>query len=55
MYNSLAGRYDNPIPTRFLTRMDCSKIPALEEKTTGLFAAGVMNIGRHFRGTFQFK
>ncbi len=26
---SLAGRYDNPIPTRFLARIDCSKIPAL--------------------------
>ncbi len=26
---SLAGRYDNPIPTRFLAPMDCFKIPAL--------------------------
>ncbi len=26
---SLAGRYDNPIPTRFLAPMDCLKIPAL--------------------------
>ncbi len=25
---SLAGLYDNPIPTRFLTPIDCSKIPA---------------------------
>ncbi len=25
---SLAGRYDNPIPTRFLAPMDCLKIPA---------------------------
>jgi hypothetical protein len=24
---ALAGRYDNPIPTRFLALMDCSKIP----------------------------
>ncbi len=24
----LAGRYDNPIPTRFLATIDCSKIPA---------------------------
>jgi hypothetical protein len=24
---SLAGRYDNPIPTRFLVPIDCSKIP----------------------------
>jgi hypothetical protein len=26
---SLAGRYDNPIPTRFLDPIDCSKSPAL--------------------------
>jgi hypothetical protein len=26
---ALAGRYDNPIPTRFLALIDCSKIPAL--------------------------
>jgi hypothetical protein len=26
---SLAGRYDNPIPTRFLAPIDCSKIRAL--------------------------
>jgi hypothetical protein len=25
---SLAGRYDNPIPTRFPAPIDCSKIPA---------------------------
>ncbi len=25
---SLAGQYDNPIPTRFLTPIDCSKISA---------------------------
>jgi hypothetical protein len=25
---SLAGRYDNPIPTRFLAPVECSKIPA---------------------------
>jgi hypothetical protein len=26
---SLAGRYNNPIPTRILAPMDCYKIPAL--------------------------
>ncbi len=26
---SLVGHYDNPIPTRFLAPIDCSKIPAL--------------------------
>ncbi len=26
---SLAGRYDNPIPTWFLSTTDCLKIPAL--------------------------
>jgi hypothetical protein len=25
---SLAGRYNNPIPTRFLARIDCPKTPA---------------------------
>jgi hypothetical protein len=25
---SLVGRYDSPIPTRFLTLIDCLKIPA---------------------------
>ncbi len=24
----MVGRYDNPIPTRFLVPIDCSKIPA---------------------------
>ncbi len=28
---SLAGRYDNPIPPRFLALIDCLKIPALEK------------------------
>jgi hypothetical protein len=27
----LAGRYDNPIPTRFLASIDCLTIPALFE------------------------
>jgi hypothetical protein len=26
---SLAGRYDNPIPTRYLAPIDCLRIPAL--------------------------
>ncbi len=29
---SLAGRYDNPIPTQILAPVDCLKIPALEFK-----------------------
>jgi hypothetical protein len=33
---SLAGRYDNPIPTRFLAPIDCLKIPAL-----GIFRVAV--------------
>jgi hypothetical protein len=28
---SLAGRYDNPIPTRCLAPIDCLKIPALSK------------------------
>ncbi len=33
--SSLAGRYDNPIPTRFLAPIDCSKIPALPSVSEG--------------------
>ncbi len=33
---SLAGRYDNTIPTRFLAPIDCSKIPALVGMWEGL-------------------
>jgi hypothetical protein len=29
---SLAGRYDNPIPTQFLAPIDCLKIPALADQ-----------------------
>jgi hypothetical protein len=36
---SLAGLYDNPIPTRFLAPIDCLKIPALAGTTT-LFLRG---------------
>jgi hypothetical protein len=35
---SLAGRYDNPIPTQFLAPTDCLKIPAL-------FQLRVMSLG----------
>jgi hypothetical protein len=34
--SSLTGRYDNPIPTRFLAPIDCLKIPALMYSTTWL-------------------
>ncbi len=36
---SLAGRYDNSIPTRFLAPIDCSKIPELflSRETTSTF------------------
>ncbi len=33
---SLAGRYDNPIPTRFLAPLDCVKIPT--QLTIGQFS-----------------
>jgi hypothetical protein len=32
---SLAGRYDNPLPTLFLTPIDCLKIPALKAVCIG--------------------
>jgi hypothetical protein len=31
----MAGRYDNPIPTRFLAPIDCSKSPALPYSAPG--------------------
>ncbi len=36
---SLAGQYDNPIPTRFLATIDCLKIPAL---STGSYISLVL-------------
>jgi hypothetical protein len=30
--HSLAGRYDNPIPSRFLGPIDCFKIPVLDHR-----------------------
>jgi hypothetical protein len=32
---SLSGRYDNPVPTRFLAPIDCSKIPSLDFGSVG--------------------
>ncbi len=34
VYSSLAGRYDNPIPTRFLAPIYCLKIPVLGSHDT---------------------
>jgi hypothetical protein len=34
---SLAGRYDNPIPTWFLASLDCLKIPALFDCTVDIY------------------
>jgi hypothetical protein len=34
---SLAGRYDNPIPTWFLASIDFLKIPALDSQTCFIF------------------
>jgi hypothetical protein len=37
---SLAGRYDNPIPTRFLSPKDCLKIPAQHSR---MYRAGTVS------------
>jgi hypothetical protein len=37
---SLAGRYDNPIPARFLAPIDFLKIPALNSANQGHQAIG---------------
>ncbi len=39
---SLAGRYDNPIPTRFLVPVDCLKIPALDGPTGSTYFFSVV-------------
>jgi hypothetical protein len=42
----VVGRYDNPIPTRFLAPIDCSKIPAqtsLEKYKMGHISKEVAN------------
>jgi hypothetical protein len=41
----LAGRYDNPIPPRFLTPIDSLKIPALETLTHLSQGQGVAVLG----------
>ncbi len=33
-YTALWAGYENPIPTRFLAPIDCSKIPALDSYNT---------------------
>jgi hypothetical protein len=38
---SLAGRYDNPIPSRFLAPIDCLKIPAQEAVCAGYHTSNV--------------
>jgi hypothetical protein len=43
---SLAGRYDNPIPTRFLAPIDCLKIPAQGMKNPGRNDQGRIGQGR---------
>jgi hypothetical protein len=43
-YVAPAGRYDNPVPTRFLTPIDCSKILAQQqEKRAGEGERGASN------------
>jgi hypothetical protein len=39
---SLAGRYGNPIPTRFLAPIDCLKTPALDRQAT--MAGGIHSL-----------
>jgi hypothetical protein len=50
---SLAGRYDNPVPIRFLAPIDCSKIPAKAsyakfEKSSG-FHVRITDMHLHVR------
>ncbi len=45
---SLAGRYDNPIPNRFLAPIDCLKIPALIRQTFFSVLYGIEPHSLHF-------
>ncbi len=42
---SLAGQYDNPIPTRFLAHIDCSKIPALVQERQEAYKFELCKVG----------
>jgi hypothetical protein len=54
---SLAGQYDNPIPTRFLAPIDFLKIPALESQVfLNTLAHGVGPAGPpYFQGLINKK
>jgi hypothetical protein len=39
---SPAGQYDNPIPTRFIAPIDCSKIPAQDFQCSRILLNGWM-------------
>jgi hypothetical protein len=41
---SLAGRYNNPVPTRFLAHIDCLKIPARAHTFRSRRVGGVLHI-----------
>ncbi len=45
---SLTGRYDNPIPTRFLAPIDCSKCSALQREAP-LFVTPLLPLVSTFR------
>ncbi len=46
---SLAGRYENSIPSRFLAPIDCIKIPALEP---ALFLSGFQHANKKISAFF---
>jgi hypothetical protein len=49
---SLAGRYDNPIPTRFLAPIDCLKIPAQHVSSCPVIPSLYVTINGGFLGIF---
>ncbi len=50
---SLAGRYDNPIPTRFLAPLDCVKIPT--QLTIGQFVILSVNLRQSQLSVFRLR
>ncbi len=43
---ALVGLYDNPIPTRFLARIDCLKISALFNLPVSFILRGAVDVKR---------
>ncbi len=48
----MAGRYDNPIPTRFLAPIDCFKIPARYAARLGIDSWALLKVYQYWLNLF---